>query len=38
MVFKRELGCSPRGYQQRARKSERVHDARDHFESRLHAA
>ena len=38
MVFKRELGCSPRGYQQRARTSERIRDAGVHFESRLHAA
>jgi LacI family transcriptional regulator len=38
MVFKRELGCSPRGYQQRARTSGRVHDAVVHCESRLHAA
>jgi LacI family transcriptional regulator len=45
LVFKRELGCSPRGYQQRLRNKRdaasaesdqptRMHDARDYYESR----
>jgi LacI family transcriptional regulator len=38
LVFKRELGCSPRGYQQRVRNTERVHDDSERVEPRLPAA